>query len=117
MSLIRNQTSIIDATVGVIKTSHKDVTNRFDVISRQIETLKNTVDKNSVVIQLNSLIITTTLVMSKFRETQNSVIELLQNIWHSNVNSLVMTPKQLTSQLEIIQKNLPPHLVLPIRIS
>lgn len=51
MSLIKNQTSIIiDTTVGVLKTSHEDVTNRFDVISRKIETLKNTVDKSSVVI-------------------------------------------------------------------
>lgn len=80
LALIKNQTSIMNATVGVIKTTHQDVIARFNVIINKIESLKNTVDKVSTVTQLSTLKITTTLVLSKFREVQSSVLRSLQNM-------------------------------------
>lgn len=122
LNLIKNQTLIVDSTVKIFKSTHKEINEQFKTLVTRILTLTNEINKlnselsmNIFATRLNTIIMTTSLAMNKFAKVQEIIIDLLDNIKHGRPDSLIITNDVLRHQLDVIRQNLPAQLILPFQ--
>lgn len=120
VKLIQNQTSILDTTVNVVQQTEDSINTQFSSFQNQlnqINTLMNIVnkdnEKNNITQTFNMLSSLAILKILNYKDTQNSLLEVLTDIKHNKINPSLFTPRQLKQQLDLIQQHLPMGTSLP----
>lgn len=117
LDLIKNQTSITESTLNIIKKSQKEIDHQFEIVEGHLENITNTVKNNNADQNAQqdfiSLALYITIIISHYEQTQNALISAVLDIQHSKINHLLLTPAQLRQQLTMIKTNLPPTLKIP----
>lgn len=122
ISLLRNQTSIIDSTMNILKSDQLQVKKKFDQIDLQISQIYNKIHNVSEELYqeriyriFSSLCIQLTITASNLQQTQSSILDILTNTHHGIISPLILTPYQLQQEIEKIQMHLPESLELPVK--
>lgn len=105
--LLRNQTSLIDSTINIIKNNQLDVQAQFDDIGNQLHHIK--VEQRILMLSVQMLIVT-----SNVQRIHSSIMDVLIDSHHDKINPLLLTPQQLAEEVKKIRAHLPAHLQLPI---
>lgn len=118
--LLKNQTSLIDATINVIKRNEETRNQHLNQLEQQISRISldvNQTHKELYQTQLSqlfaSIAIQTLLLTSDFCRIQNAIIDVMVNTQHGKVNPQLLPPSQLNKEISKIKAHLPPSLKLP----
>lgn len=121
LTLIKNQTSIIESTSNIFRKTNTDISNQFATIDEKLKligNLQNSVDDGKQLGKierlLSDILIHTTLLMTRYQNIQNSLIETPRDMNHGNPQPTKVTTTELRRQLQIIRYNIPDGLALPI---
>lgn len=106
--LIKQQTSIIEATIASHRKFDLEVKNAIASLQAQIGSLKQTYD-----FEFNGLATATTLALLHHEEMAQSITKLLSNVLHGKVTDII-PPKQLEKSIKQIPHHLPANMELPI---
>lgn len=110
IALLRNQTSIIDATINVFKHREEDVNKHWLVFKNQLEeALENNNEKNNFL----ALSIHTILRMMAFKEMQDTLIEAVLDTHNRVITTRLLTTQQLKKEIDLMTRNLQPEIMLP----
>lgn len=118
--LIKNQTSLIDSTINIMKQTQLNTKAKFDEIDKRISKLLygHALDSPLSEIHLTSAILTLTvqllITVSTLQRVQTSIMDVLIDSHHGKLNPLLLTPRQLKREIINIKSHLPQHLQLPI---
>lgn len=116
-SLIRKQSSIADSTANILRRNSLEVQNDFNTLNTYLTKTFNTIGKqqNEIVNNQHFLALTTYLSMMlyNFERTQDILLDVILDLNHAKINPQIITPMQVSSQLQLIQGNLPSSLRLP----
>lgn len=120
LALIKNQTSIIDSTINVLKRDHSEAERKFKEIDNQVNQLINRINhtgEDSYELKINqffiSLSIQLSLIVMNLQKTQATIIDVLTDIHHGRISPILVTPQQISRELTIIKEHLPTSLRLP----
>lgn len=89
MELIKNQTTIVDSTVKVIRSTREQISGQFQLLASKLSSLTNHVEKLSG------------------SHAQQVILNLM--------DPLIISGDTLKKQLDVIRQNLPTHLILPFQ--
>lgn len=117
LSLIKNQTTILDSSNHIMTHNAETLIHQFEVFQqhlKQIDTNNNWDRVRSTLNRdLNSISSYIILLLVRFKDTQKVLLDLLMNHHNKILNPLVISPITLEQQLLDIQNKLPKHLTLP----
>jgi len=115
-SLLKNQTSLIDSTINIMKKNQLSTKAKLDEIDRRLNSQAFGAPITEV--QIASAILTLTVQMftmvSTLQRAQTSIMDVLIDSHHGKINPLLLTPTQLTNEIIKIKSFLPQQLQLPI---
>lgn len=113
LSLIRNQTSIIESTRNLMVKTDQDIKEQFDSIGNELTKLAkaNYVVKTEG--QFATLAIHTSLMMSSFSQIQGAILTVLLDLHNGKISPLLLTPDQLKNEVTMLRAHLPSSLKLP----
>lgn len=115
--LIKNQTLIIETSHHIIRHTNETLNHQFATFQRHLnqidinanwDKLRSTLNND-----LNAINAYATLVLSRFKDTQESLFNTLTNTNLGVVHPLILPPHILQEQLKNIQNHVPTHLTLP----
>jgi len=109
-TLLKNQTSIIDATINVFKKRQEDIDNHWLVFKRQLEEALENNNQNSNFLALS---MHTMLLMISFKEVQDTLIEAVLDTHNRVTTTKLLTIQQLKNEVDFMSRSLPTELVLP----
>ncbi|XP_026323275.1 uncharacterized protein LOC113232713, partial [Hyposmocoma kahamanoa] len=122
LQLIKNQTLIIEAENNIVKKSQNFMEDQFSIIHdymnktyNEIQKIENRVQMLYAVNDVNSAVITTTLILSALQRIQETLLNALSDIYKGHLDTHVFPTSQLIDQLNIISGKLPMGLSLPIK--
>lgn len=120
LDLIKNQTSIVEATNNVIKQDHQRVFEQFRTIVSDLVTLEkatNSVQRdlsvNDAKHELNGLIIRLVMMLQRYKQTEDRIMEAISQTSDGGFHALLLNLQQLRQQLKHIAENIPSTLQLP----
>ncbi|XP_037942386.1 uncharacterized protein LOC119675270 [Teleopsis dalmanni] len=121
LTLFKNQTSVIDSTINIMKKDKIAVQEGFEHIDNEIKALMNSIkDTNREVNQVrlnqvfNAGAIQLTLVVHNLQKIQSAIMDALTGTHHGKVNPLLLTLTQLQNEVNQIKFHLLPSLELPM---
>lgn len=121
MNLLRNQTSVIDSTINLLRTDATTTSLRFKQIGSQLNKLAeqlNHVSTDEFQIKLHQMFLSIsaqlTLLMVNMQRVQGALLDVLADTHHGRINSLLLSTNQLKEELKTIRAHLPPLLKLPV---
>lgn len=115
--LLKNHTSILDNTVDLIQKDRNAIDEQVHMFNKHLQQIDFDIDSNELKADLTqhlAFVSTyTTLIFSRFRDTQISITNLLANTqnYASSVQSLM--PTTMSEQIQFMEENLPPNVHLP----
>lgn len=104
--LNKNQASILETTANILKHTDNDFSNQT---SRIEQLLNNTIKINNTERAFQALFAASLKlhdILIQYESKQNELVDLISDSHVNMANSLLITPKQLTEQLEIMRKNI-----------
>lgn len=110
LELIKNQTSIIDATVNVFKRRQQDIDQHWIVFKGQLEQALESNDRN---VNFLALSMHTLLLMSSFKDIQETLIEAVLDTHNQVVTTRLLTVQQLIGEVDLLTRSLPTEIMLP----
>jgi len=119
-NLIKNQTSLIDSTINIMKQTQLNSKAKFDELDDRINQLLygHALDTPLSEVHFTSAILTLAVQMfitvSTLQGIQSSIMDVLIDSHHGKLNPLLLTPKQLKTEVIRIKSHLPQHRELPI---
>lgn len=117
LELIKNQTLIIETSHHIMRQTNNTLYHQFDMFQHHLnqidvdanwEKTRSTLNRD-----LTGLFMYTSLMLTRFKDTQKILLETLSNSKLGVVHPLILPPKVLRQQLQFIQNHLPTHLSLP----
>lgn len=115
--LLRNQTSITEKTINVIKKSSEAVNHQLNIFERHIQVITEGVNKAEEELKttqtFTSAVMLVTLNLINFQHMQKNILSVITDTKHGRLNTLILTPVQLNEQLIIIKEHLPHNLRVP----
>ena len=112
LSLLKNQTSIIELTKNILKKDDELMHQQFSQLHRQIITLQAKTGEASQ--QYLSILLYLTINMNGYQETQNAFLDMLTQLHDGKIPLSMLTPEQLAKQRLLIKKDLPHNLITPL---
>ncbi|XP_037956859.1 uncharacterized protein LOC119686357 [Teleopsis dalmanni] len=116
--LLKNQISIIDSTINVIKQNQISLKNNFQDIENQLNTISKRLvkDEHDQLYGkiINMLTIQMTTATINLQRAQSTIMYVLIDSHHEKINPLLITPQQLITEGEKIRAHLPSHLQFPV---
>lgn len=109
--IMGNQTSIQDLTKNVIKSERLEINRRLATLEKEINQVGKTLGDEKQI--LTMYIAKTILALMEQRETQQSILDLITNVYHGHISSRIITPSQLKEHLKIIVSKIPSEISLP----
>uniref|UniRef100_T1PDA3 Envelope fusion protein n=1 Tax=Musca domestica TaxID=7370 RepID=T1PDA3_MUSDO len=119
LDLLKNQTSIIDSTINIIRKDEDTIQRNFGNIQVEMNLLANKVKKEEDVEKATQSIMFLTaqlmLLSSRLKHIEDNLIDVLTDAHHGRISPLLLTPHQLLQELQTIKAHIPPSRALPIR--
>lgn len=119
VNLLKNQTSIIDATINILRQNEIDTKSRINEIQEKIKHIVNEIQKDDQQVsdtQLVGLLSShLTLMATNLQRTETELINVLTDAHHGRISSLLLSPNQLKEELYTIKAHLPATRTLPIK--
>ncbi|XP_037929674.1 uncharacterized protein LOC119664210 [Teleopsis dalmanni] len=117
MQLIHNQTSIIDSTINIIKRDEVTMQSRMNHLQKQVDEFLNRIGTTTEQIHVTQLLLSLsaelTLMVSNLQHIQSEIIDVLTDTHHGKISPLLLTPDQLTKEINRIKGHLPSSRTLP----
>lgn len=121
LTLIKGQTSIVEAHNNILKRHETTMNQQFDLISKHLnatehylQNLGTTVQEGENMNYFNIMSVATSMIISKLRHIQHMLIETATNIHHGHVDPRLLPQSQLLQELNTISGQLPQHLSIPV---
>ena len=109
LDLLKNQTSIVETTVNIMKHQSSETIKHIQTLDERISRMSNSAVKsihnNSVVQMIISKI---TLLIEYYEATQEALYGVLTDLQHGNLHPLLLTHEQLKQQLQLIRQHISP---------
>lgn len=120
LALLKNQTSIVDSTINIIRKNQMASRARFEQLEQKIESYSRATKQNNQVllqIQITQLfhsgILELNLVATNIRNIQASILNTLMDTHHGKISPLLLTPEQLQNEVYQIKLHAPTSVTLP----
>lgn len=113
LKLLKNQTSIIDNTIKLMKTTQRENNQNYAKIEAQIMVLKNETNLLKRRSRITELSMYTLAFVNRVEKIQEVILDMVTDLHQGYVSSQVLSPKQFKEQIEIMKNNLPPDSVVP----
>ncbi|KAH8293015.1 hypothetical protein KR054_006124, partial [Drosophila jambulina] len=117
MMLLKNQTSILDSTINVVRKGSSATYDRIRSIERKIGALNKERGKyQGDYLQQAFMVLTAqlTLLATGMQRMQTEIANVLTDIRHRTISPILVSPKQLRDQLDQIREHIPPDQQLPV---
>lgn len=121
LTLLKNQTSIVDSTINIIKQNQMTTNARFEKIEKELETYAAEEDYvKDILTQLHlselfqSAAFELNIIATNLLRIQTSITDALIDTQHGKISPMLLSPQQLKTELSRIQGHLPPFLKFPI---
>jgi len=108
--LLKNQTSILDSTINVMRTSNDEMERRIRHMETRVTDLENTIRTGNIA-QVSSEL---TVMAGHIKRTQTAVINIKTGLKRSIVSPALISVSQLQKELINIQAHLPKGRRLPV---
>lgn len=106
LELLKNQTSITESTVNIMKKSEKAIQTQFSNLQSKLWNMKR--EEDVTMLTLNTL-----LLMLDYQTIQEALLDVVLDTHHNKVNPAIITPVQLTKQIDLVRGKIPSSLVIP----
>lgn len=120
LKLIKNQTTISDATLNIFKESMTSVEEKFRVIDTQLEYFGKIIQvqlteniREHIPDQLSLLGSQLTMALLSYQSQQNTLLDVILASHTGKIHPLLFTPKQLKHQINLIRHEIPNSLFIP----
>lgn len=113
LMLLKNQTSITEATVNIIKKDDAAIANQFNRINnmtKEIQQLSNKEEINHRLLAASFHVLTAII---EYESTQTSILDVLLDAHKSYINPNLLTPNQLKQQIHTIRIHIDKSLLVP----
>ncbi|KAM8702432.1 hypothetical protein ACLKA7_001763 [Drosophila subpalustris] len=120
LSLLKNQTSVLDSTINVVKKTRATSDKRLRLLEQQVAAIADSRGKyTGSRLTETYLALTTqlTLLAATLQRMQSEIVDVLTGIHHHTISPMLVSPDQLKNQLDQIRVHLPPNQMLPVTSS
>ncbi|KAM8702202.1 hypothetical protein ACLKA7_001894 [Drosophila subpalustris] len=120
LSLLKNQTSVLDSTINVVKKTRAASDKRLRLLEQQVAAIADSRGKyTGSRLTETYLALTTqlTLLAATLQRMQSEIVDVLTGIHHHTISPILVSPDQLKNQLDQIRVHLPPNQMLPVTSS
>lgn len=121
LSLLKNQTSIIEAHNNIIQRNEITMNKQFNLMEQHITRadqrilqLSSKQEQSLLMNYFNSIALSTNIILTKLRKIQDSVSTTLSNINKGIIDTTLISQEQIYEQLQLIAVQLPKHVSLPV---
>lgn len=114
VKLLKNQTSIIDSTVNIIKQDEFSTQEQLKEIVEKINVIAKEAKEASQIELLSLLATQLTLTALNLQRIEKEIIDVLTDAHHEKISPLLLSPHQLLHELTTIKAHLPIQRTLPI---
>lgn len=104
MKLLKNHTSIFDATINVMKRDESAIETQATSISVLSKQIIDTNDKRNAGFYFQSMTSYIMHLLTQFEHQQDALLDILTGARQSHINSNLLTPTQVKKQLKIIEQ-------------
>lgn len=111
--LIKNQSTLVDSTINIVKRQENDVRRQFEEIIREINTIKQMGQKLQLNGRFSTLAVHTSLILASYRRMQQAIFDVVTKSHHDTISTLILTPKQLLKEVSRMNSELPTKLKIP----
>jgi hypothetical protein len=119
--LLHNQTIIMEAEYNILKRHEEVMQKQFSFIEKHLDSLNLEINHVRVDISntmyLTSSCLAAHIIISNIRRIQNVLISTVTDINQGHINMHLISPEQLSKQINIISSRLQRDLVLPTDVS
>lgn len=119
--LLRNQTSIIDATLNVFKQEESEIKEKFDALDAQLTEIVSRIHEVEQEIHQGklfqifiSLSVQLSMISARLHRIQTTILTTLYDSHHGKISPKLLSPSQLQNELVRIRNHLPASLQLPV---
>ncbi|XP_037041470.1 uncharacterized protein LOC119078121 isoform X2 [Bradysia coprophila] len=110
MKLIADQTTIQDITQNIIKRDEVNVSKQYTIVHNEVLELRNVTIENS---HFDSLSIQALSLIENHRERINAIIDVITQVRHGHISTILITPQQLMQHLEKMSGEIKRNLMIP----
>ncbi|XP_037932706.1 uncharacterized protein LOC119667485 [Teleopsis dalmanni] len=119
--LLKNHTSILDATLNILKQTQDASKRKFTDLDAQIKLIMSTInnvsnalDKSALYYTFTSLALQVLTLTHNFQMQQQALIDAITDGHHGKINPLLISTDQFRKELQNIRTHLSQNLQLPI---
>ncbi|KAL7726124.1 hypothetical protein ACLKA6_002594 [Drosophila palustris] len=120
LSLLKNQTSVLDSTINVVKKTRATSDKHLRLLEQQFAAIVESRGKyTGSRLTETYLALTTqlTLLAATLQRMQSEIVDVLTGIHHHTISAILVSPDQLKNQLDQKRVHLPPNQMLPVTSS
>lgn len=108
-SLLRNQTSVIDATLNILQQTESEINRQNKYLVRTTDEIKKIATTQEATNQFFLL----SNILIRYENQQNAILNIVSNAHDSGVITSLLTSEQLKNQLQVIRKNVNSEFLVP----
>ena len=117
MMLIKNQTTICDATVNLFNSSQERVNVQLRLFHEHLVRLDGIINEREISKQEEQTFIGITLhiilLLIRYQQTQNTLINLIIHAHKGKISPVLLSPAQLQQEINKINQHIPSDIVVP----
>lgn len=106
VGLLKNQTSILDATANIIGVTETELNNQAGHITQMEERIGSLTQREDAMQLFFMLSLKMSDLMQRYEARQDAIMDVIFDAKHGHVNTDVITPQQVEQQLELIRANI-----------
>lgn len=110
LELMKNQTSVSEITLGLMKTTQEEMNENFERIGQMVDRLQNITNQGEEAL---SMALYLSLMVHSLENFQNNLVEMITDVHQGHINNHLFTPEIFLQQLEKINNNLPTGTKIP----
>lgn len=121
LTLYKNHTSILEAENNILKRNEAVMNKQFDHIYNHLKIMTNEMNRVQVEHQaalhafhIISSLISANVIISNIRRTQDTLLDMVTDIYHGRLNVHLLSPQQLQQQLNVISGQLQGDAIVPV---
>lgn len=108
--LLRNQTTVVDATIGLIKKNDLEIRDQFRGMATMIGSLQRQSEALEMEGKFLTIAVHTSLMMAAFQKMQDTMWDSVVEMHHGKIGASILPPERFKQQIEILKPYLPVRL-------